>query len=406
MIQITSESPDSLNRVFVGDEGRLGYSPNYGLLSESSLESKLRLRQKKALGLLNGDKLEFSFDLKDGTIANCDNCTSNQDTDTGRWTIASPIGLLFVQPISEFEVPVLTTTLEQKAPVKSFWAVALGLVATVFILGRLLAPTVIDEAKTDEMLEKIVEVEKVKEEKQVKITVPVDKIRMTYNKAQQTAQSAQPNQANSMAKSKGFSGLVGSPLLKKVLGGAPLVPNASPGAGAGGLEGSGGQTLTGLGKGLRPTTVGNTGLAGLGGVGTHGKGGGGGGYGTEFVGQGNGKGGAPSLSTVSLSEGVTLDGGLDKGAISSTVVKHLSEVRACYEKELANRPGLSGQVHIYFEIGSAGQVIQTRVDKTSLNEPIVEQCIAGRLKTWNFPKPVGAVVVKVTYPFLLRPVKM
>src|SRR5690606_25468591 len=89
----------------------------------------------------------------------------------------------------------------------------------------------------------------------------------------------------------GFLGMVGSKDMKKVVGGVPQkLEKATAGAGAGGDAGSGGELLTGLGKGLKKTTVGNTGVQGLGGVGTKGAGGGAGGYGNTMVASGSGKG--------------------------------------------------------------------------------------------------------------------
>jgi hypothetical protein len=195
------------------------------------------------------------------------------------------------------------------------------------------------------------------------------------------------------------------------LGGAPTALNeASPGAGPGGKQGSGGELLVGLGEGVKHTTVGNTGVAGLGGVGTKGAGGGAGGYGNSWVGSGgtgnglNGIGNGRSLSVQPLSQEIVLEGGLDSAVIQATIAKYLSQVRACYEEGLRGNPGLTGQVTMQFEIGARGTLNYTKVSRSSLGNNLVEQCISGKMMTWQFPQPLGGMNVKVSYPFLLRPV--
>ena len=46
----------------------------------------------------------------------------------------------------------------------------------------------------------------------------------------------------------------------------------------------------------------------------------------------------------------------------------------------------------------------SRVGSSTLGNSGVEGCIATRMMSWKFPKPLGGVNVKVKYPFLLRPV--
>ena len=41
------------------------------------------------------------------------------------------------------------------------------------------------------------------------------------------------------------------------------------------------------------------------------------------------------------------------------------------------------------------------VQSSTLGNPGVEQCIAGAVRRWEFPKPQGGIVV-VTYPFVLK----
>jgi hypothetical protein len=214
----------------------------------------------------------------------------------------------------------------------------------------------------------------------------------------------------------GFLGLVGRKDLKKAIGGAQIDMKASPGAGSGGNEGSGGEVLSGLGKGVRATTVGNSGVQGLGGVGTKGKGGGGGGYGDVDIASGEGRGvssigiangqgiGIGGAGGEGVGGGVGANGGLDRHVIQATIAKYLSQVRACYEDRLRVNPGLEGTLTMDFEIGGLGRLNSSKVKSSSVGDPQVGSCVATRMMGWEFPKPRGGVNVKVIYPFSLRPV--
>ena len=147
--------------------------------------------------------------------------------------------------------------------------------------------------------------------------------------------------------------------------------------------------------------MGNTGTAGLGGIGTKGAGGGLGGYGNSLIGSGEGKG----LTTMALAQDLVLEGGLDRSVIQATIAKYLSQVRACYEGGLQKKPDLQGTVAMAFQINPTGELNYSRVAKSSLGDPQVENCIATRMMSWKFPKPVGGVSQKVEYPFNLRPIK-
>jgi hypothetical protein len=201
----------------------------------------------------------------------------------------------------------------------------------------------------------------------------------------------------------GFLSLLGKSELKKVLGGLEnQVRKKTAGAGKGGDRGSGGQLLSGLGKGVRQASVGNSGVSGLGGIGDAGAGGGLGGFGKSYIGSGG-----PSLgrvlSDVSLAEDVELEGGLDRAVIQATIAKYLSQIRACYERGLRKHPALTGQVTMDFEIAASGKLNFAKVKRTSLANPPVESCISQVMLTWQFPKPVGGTLVRVNYPFMLKP---
>lgn len=202
----------------------------------------------------------------------------------------------------------------------------------------------------------------------------------------------------------GFLGMVGSKTVKDAVGGVPQeLSKATAGAGPGGDAGSGGEVLTNLGKGLKKTTVGNTGVAGLGGkLVTKGTSGGGkGGYGNTLVASGSGKG----ISAIAVSSSdMVLEGGISRYAINATIAKYLNQVRRCYETQLKTKPDIQGLVEMRFEINSGGRLNFARVNRTTLKDQATEQCISKKMMTWQFPKPKGGVKVPVKYPFMLRPV--
>ncbi|MEI6398903.1 MAG: AgmX/PglI C-terminal domain-containing protein, partial [Pseudomonadota bacterium] len=149
------------------------------------------------------------------------------------------------------------------------------------------------------------------------------------------------------------------------------------------------------------TTVGNSGVAGLGGIGNAGAGGGEGGFGKSYVGSGGV--GGKSLADVRLGKDIELDGGLDQAVVRATIVKYLSQIQACYQRGLREKPHLAGQVSMDFEIAASGKLNYAKVKTSSLDYPATEDCIAKAMLTWQFPKPVGGTLVKVNYPFALKP---
>ncbi len=95
-------------------------------------------------------------------------------------------------------------------------------------------------------------------------------------------------------------------------------------------------------------------------------------------------------------------GALDKELIRRIVRRHINEVTFCYQKELVRKPDLYGRVMIQFTIGGSGNVIASVVQQSTMNNASVDQCIAGAVRRWEFPKPQGGGVVIVSYPFVLK----
>lgn len=229
---------------------------------------------------------------------------------------------------------------------------------------------------------------------------PMKRVVVVSNPMAQNQKVAPKVSARAVPQELGFLGLVGQKDLSKAVGGAQVDLKASAGAGKGGNAGSGGEMLAGMGRGVRATTVGNTGVQGLGGIGTKGKGGGGGGYGDVAIASGSGRG----ISAIGIGNGVGVDGGLDRHLINATIAKYMNQVRACYEERLRHNSELAGTINMDFVIGASGRLNYAKVKSSTLPDPLVGGCVSKRMMNWEFPKPRGGVNVQVNYPFTLRPV--
>ncbi|QRK05163.1 adventurous gliding motility protein GltG [Archangium violaceum] len=162
--------------------------------------------------------------------------------------------------------------------------------------------------------------------------------------------------------------------------------NAAGGFGGLGLRGGGG------GGGGGGQTI------GIGAVGTKGRGGGMGGYGSGV----GGLGGKQSVEVGIAAEDATVTGSLDKELIRQVIQRNKGQIRFCYESLLNRYPKLGGKVSIRFTIASEGNVVTSSVAQSTAGNSELEQCVAGRVRTWSFPKPKGGGSVVVTYPFIFK----
>ena len=96
----------------------------------------------------------------------------------------------------------------------------------------------------------------------------------------------------------------------------------------------------------------------------------------------------------------SVQGDLDKAIIRRYIRRNLDKVTYCYEKALLARPTLAGTVATQFVIGVDGIVSSSAASGV---DPDVSTCVAGVIKTIEFPKPKGNGIVQVSYPFTFRP---
>ena len=173
---------------------------------------------------------------------------------------------------------------------------------------------------------------------------------------------------------------------------------AGQGAGGGGIGTSGRGGARGYmpGSGLIAGSAGEGARAqGAGGYGTRGSGGGKAGYGKiSLV-------GGMSAVSLPLDDEASVEGGLDRDQIAAVINRNRGQIVYCYEKGLKTQPGIGGRVSVSFVIGPAGRITRANVAESSLESSMVENCMVARMKSWQFPRPVGNVSVDVLYPFEL-----
>lgn len=404
MIAIASFDGKLLRAIPDGSDDTYGYHRLFGFISKKGYEQRLENRKRHHLRTGRSEWL-CQFQLKntaqkDFAVSSVSDCAVKRAND-GAWEIESPHGKFRVVRQAEVDEGRL----------------ALPLPDTHFGLDKSVGATAIFGLVLMILLsipwgaEKVEEVEQ--EPLAVKVAEPLDAVkvpRLTSPHAELAQKPKTEGGKRGFTQELGFLGILGQKDLKKAIGGVPThMENATAGAGQGTDKGSGGEMLVGMGQGVKRTTVGNTGLAGLGGVGGgKGAGGGAGGYGDSLVGSGTGAGSGDgngrALSSLALGDDMVLDGGLDPNVIKATIGKYLNQIRACYELGLRKNPGLTGQVTMAFEVAGTGKLNFAKVHQSTLGDGEVTECISQKMITWQFPKPLGGVNVKVKYPFLLRPV--
>lgn len=405
MISVLNESGEIIKCLNPQGESVYCHHPSFGLISLALLEQRQRLRKNKKR-VLNEGPPNFIFKILTSPggqaqkVEGMSGCEVHPGSDQ-EWKILGQGHTFYLNQVAgaKFVLDQNEEGEQDEGLIKKILLFSLALFAIFFFVSQQSGPP-----EVAEVMEAV--------EEQVPVTVKVVQTPSKTVAIPQTMSSVIPAVAGqgkahrAVEQQLGFLKMVGRSDMKGVVGGLRTSLKASPGAGPGGMQGSGGELLVGLGQGVKKTTVGNTGVAGLGGIGTKGAGGGLGGYGETMIASGDGKGknGLGGLSDIPLANTMALEGGLDRYAIQATIAKYLNQVRACYEKQLLNHPGLTGEIQVAFEIGPEGKLTYSNVSKSSLGNQIVESCITTYMMNWKFPRPRGGVHVKVNYPFLLRPV--
>lgn len=94
---------------------------------------------------------------------------------------------------------------------------------------------------------------------------------------------------------------------------------------------------------------------------------------------------------------------VDASAVARIIRGQLGGIQACYERELASNPGLSGRLEMSFTIGEGGRITRiSAAGPVASAAPAVGSCVSRRLQGLVFPSPEdGSVDFK--FPFTFSP---
>ncbi len=88
--------------------------------------------------------------------------------------------------------------------------------------------------------------------------------------------------------------------------------------------------------------------------------------------------------------------------ISRTITSHEKDIRDDYHRELLKHPGIEGEIAVSFTVTPDGDVIDVKIDKSTLNWPPLETEILSRIGSWKFP-PFKGKPIPATVPYMFRP---
>jgi len=81
------------------------------------------------------------------------------------------------------------------------------------------------------------------------------------------------------------------------------------------------------------------------------------------------------------------------------------QVRACYEAELIDNPGIEGRINVRFTVGPEGRVTTAAVGASTLRNVSLETCLVDAMKLCRFAKPRDRRPVDHSYTFEFGPSK-
>lgn len=106
-----------------------------------------------------------------------------------------------------------------------------------------------------------------------------------------------------------------------------------------------------------------------------------------------------AMVTAKMSRTVKIEGGMSREMVKRVIDQHLDEITYCYETALMSNPSILGRIVFEWKILMDGSVGEIHIVASSVNSHEIHDCIQAAIKSWRFPKPVGAEVV-VSYPFV------
>lgn len=93
----------------------------------------------------------------------------------------------------------------------------------------------------------------------------------------------------------------------------------------------------------------------------------------------------------------------DETAIAAVVGKHKPAIQDCYQRGLRRNRDLQGKVVVRFVVTQQGTVSEAKIVSSTLQNPVVEDCMLNRIKKWNdfgaAAPEEGETAFKQTYLF-------
>lgn len=98
-----------------------------------------------------------------------------------------------------------------------------------------------------------------------------------------------------------------------------------------------------------------------------------------------------------------VEGSIDRDIVRRVLRRHVPALRGCYDRALAQKPGLTGNVAFALDIGADGRVSKVEVLEGTLGDAKVERCMAELARKWEFPAPPDDKPAKAKARFVLDP---
>jgi hypothetical protein len=103
-------------------------------------------------------------------------------------------------------------------------------------------------------------------------------------------------------------------------------------------------------------------------------------------------------------EEVVVRDGLTREEIARVVRANEHEIRACYDRALiqSGNSSLQGRLEVDWFVNAQGRATNIQRKSGFGADAGLFDCVASRIRTWQFPKPRGGQGAQVSYPWLLR----
>ncbi|MCB9764677.1 MAG: AgmX/PglI C-terminal domain-containing protein [Alphaproteobacteria bacterium] len=89
-----------------------------------------------------------------------------------------------------------------------------------------------------------------------------------------------------------------------------------------------------------------------------------------------------------------------KSMIQGVMRANSRQLKACYDQTLKNRPDFQGTYVLNFTVGKDGRTKNIKIDGQGISDKNFENCVAGRIRTWQFIQIYKEA--PVSYPYNLR----